>query len=60
MIKKIKWDFNVFKDKHIEYDLIIGRDLTSELKLDILFSKSKVSWEGIEIPMIDFRKFKKI
>ena len=57
--KIIKWDFNVFDDKHLEYDLIIGRDLMSELKLDILFSQSKVSWEGIEIPMIDFNKLKK-
>ena len=47
------------QDKHLEYDLIIGRDLMSELKLDILFSQSKVSWEGIEIPMIDYKTLKK-
>ena len=57
--KIIKWKFNVFENKHLEYDLIIGRDLMNDLKLDILFSKSKVAWEGIEIPMIDFRKLRK-
>ena len=49
----------MFENKHLEYDLIIGRDLMDDLKLDILFSKSKVAWEGIEIPMIDFRKLRK-
>ena len=49
----------MFENKHLEYDLIIGRDLMNDLKLDILFSKSKVAWEGIEIPMIDFRKLSK-
>ena len=31
----------------------------SVLKLDILFSKNVVSWEGIEIPMVDFRQLSK-
>ena len=31
----------------------------ASLKLDILFSKQSVAWEGIEIPMIDFRQLKK-
>ena len=58
--KKIfKWKFNVFEDQNLEYDLIIGRDLMSSLQLDILFSKQVVSWEGTEIPMIDFRKLHK-
>lgn len=39
--------------------MIIGRDLLADLKLDILFSKQTVSWEGIEIPMINFRTLKK-
>ena len=39
--------------------MIIGRDLMANLKLDILFSSQKVSWEGIEIPMIDFRTLRK-
>ena len=43
----------------MEYDLIIGRDLMSDLELDILFSKKVVSWEGIEIPMVDFRQLSK-
>ena len=45
----------MFKDKNLEYDMIIGRDLMADLKLDILFSKQTVSWEGIEIPMINYR-----
>ena len=43
----------------MEYDLIIGRDLMSSLQFDILFSKQVVSWEGTEIPMIDFRNLQK-
>ena len=57
--KIIKWNFNVFEDKNLEYDLIIGRDLMSVLKLDILFSKNVVSSEGVEIPMVDFRQLSK-
>ena len=57
--KTIEWKFNIFDDDKLEYDAIIGRDLMSSLGLDILFSKKSVAWEGIEIPMIDFRQLKK-
>ena len=39
--------------------MIIGRDLMTDLKLDILFSKKSVYWKGIDIPMIDFRNLPK-
>lgn len=55
----VKWKFNVFEDKNFEYYLIIGRGFMNYLRLDILFSKQKVSWEVIEIPMEDVRSLSK-
>jgi transposase InsO family protein len=33
------------------YDMIIGRDLMSELALDISFHTHAITWEGISVPM---------
>jgi len=35
------------------YDMIIGRDLMSDLGIDIQFSATSVVWDGMEIPMKD-------
>ena len=35
----------------LPYDLIIGRDLMHELKMDILFSENVVLWDGLRLPM---------
>jgi hypothetical protein len=35
------------------YDMIIGRDLMSDLGIDIHFSTTSVVWDGMEIPMKD-------
>ena len=34
------------------YDLILGRDLLRELKISFDYSKEKVIWDGIELPML--------
>jgi hypothetical protein len=57
--KNITWHFSVFEGKEVGYDVIIGRDLTLELKMDISFANKSISWEGIEIPMRNFNKLKK-
>ena len=36
---------------NLPYDLIIGRELMHELKLDILFSENEVLWDGLCLPM---------
>ena len=58
--KIIKWDFNVFDGDHLDYDVVIGRDILYNLKIDFSFDKTMVKWEGIEIPMLDFKKLKNI
>ena len=52
--KIINWKFSVAESKLIGYDMIIGQDLLSEIKMNICFDKNIVSWEEIEIPMRDF------
>ena len=57
--KNITWHFSVFEGDEVSYDVVIGRDLMLELKMDISFARKSVSWEGIEIPMRGFKKLKK-
>ena len=58
--KVITWNFSVTDSKDLGYDLILGRDLMTELKMDILFSQKTLNWEGISIPMRDFRRIQKL
>ena len=37
----------------LPYDLIIGRDLMHELKMDILFSENVVLWDGLRLPTLN-------
>ena len=48
----IKWDMYVTKNLGA-YDMILGRDLMTDLGIDIHFSTNSVMWDGIEIPMKD-------
>jgi hypothetical protein len=48
----IKWDMYVTKNLGA-YDMILGRDLMTDLGIDIHFSTNSVTWDGIEIPMKD-------
>ncbi len=57
--KIITWKFSVAEQDNLGYDIIIGRDLLLELKMNISFERKVVSWEGIDIPMRDFNKLKK-
>ena len=41
-------------DKRLNnYDMIIGRDLLSELGIDLLFSSGEMKWEQAIVPMRD-------
>ena len=57
--KIITWKFSVAEQDTLGYDIILGRDLLLELKMNISFEKKLVSWEGIDIPMRDYNKLKR-
>ena len=57
--KIITWHFSVFDEQEVGYNIVIGRDLMLELKMNISFENKTVSWDGIEIPMRDFNKLRK-
>ena len=57
--KIIEWKFSVTDSKDLGYDMIVGRDLLTELGIDISFKRKIVSWEGIDIPMRDFNRLRK-
>jgi hypothetical protein len=48
----IKGDMYVTKNLGA-YDMILGRDLMTDLGIDIHFSAKSVTWDGVEIPMKD-------
>lgn len=48
----IQWDVHVAKDLG-NYDMIIGRDLMSDLGIDIQFSTDTVRWEDSYMPFKD-------
>jgi Retroviral aspartyl protease len=47
--KLIEWDLHI-ADNMGAYDMVIGRDILSCLKIDICFSNQLVVWEGSEMP----------
>ena len=36
-----------------KYDMIIGSDLLSELKIDLLYSQQQIVWDEVVVPMKD-------
>jgi hypothetical protein len=48
----IEWDVHVTKSLGA-YDMIIGRDILTDLGIDIRFSNHTVEWDNSEIPMKD-------
>ena len=46
----IEWDIHL-TEKLGHYDMIIGRDLPTEMGIDINFSTSTCSWDNSVIPM---------
>lgn len=57
--KIIHWKFSLTESKDLGYDMIVGRDLMIELKINLSFDKRMVTWEDISIPMRDFHRLKK-
>ena len=57
--KIITWTFNVADKESLGYDMILGRDLLMELKMNVSFNRKIVTWEETEIPMRDFNKLRK-
>ena len=57
--KVVTWYFKVFEFTTLGYDMVIGRDIMSELGMDLSFNKKTMIWKGIEIPMRDFNKLRK-
>jgi gag-polyprotein putative aspartyl protease len=47
--KLIEWNLHVAENMGV-YDMIIGRDILSFLKIDIRFSDQVVIWDGSEMP----------
>ena len=47
--KVIEWNLHVTKDMK-NYDMIIGRDMLSFLKIDVLFSNQTIEWENYSMP----------
>jgi predicted aspartyl protease len=50
--KIIEWNAHV-TEQQFSYDMIIGRDLLSELGININFKTNKVEWDDVSIPMKD-------
>ena len=48
---EVQWACAIDENPNSTYDMIIGRDLQSALKMDILFSTNCLVWNGMTIPM---------
>ena len=57
--KIINWTFKVTDSNDLGYDMVIGRDLMTRLKINLLFEQQIVQWEGTQVPMRDFRNIGK-
>ena len=55
--KEISWKLHVAKNQQAlnGYDMIIGRDLLKKLSMQLDFEKGGTVWDGISVPMQDFR-----
>ena len=57
--KIINWEFHVTDYEDLGYDMILGRDIMTQLGINLSFDKSVIHWEGTEVPMRDYRKLKR-
>jgi hypothetical protein len=48
----IEWKFHGTVVRN--YDMIIGRDMLTDLGIDIRFSDNVISWDGAEMPLKEF------
>jgi len=52
--REVKWTMYVDETNNLSrYDMIIGRDLMSELGIDIKFSTGEILWDNASIPLRD-------
>jgi hypothetical protein len=49
----IEWDLHVAPDLGA-YDMIIGRDMLTDLGIDVRFSTQSIEWDGAEMPLKSF------
>ena len=56
----IEWKVHLTDNESMNYDLIIGRDLMTELGLDVLFSSNKIMWEHKTVPFKHYSATEKI
>ena len=49
--KHRKINFPIYLCKSMHYDLILGRNFISQLKLDLSFKTNSIEWDGLSIPM---------
>jgi hypothetical protein len=49
----IEWKFHVAPSLG-NYDMIIGRDMLTDLGIDIRFSDNVIGWDGAEMPLKEF------
>jgi len=59
--KTVTWEMHVDETPSgvSNYDIILGRDLLTNIGVDILFSSQQVTWENASIPMRDPEIFRK-
>jgi len=57
--KEIKWEMYVDESKHgsSRYDMIMGRDLMTELGFKIDFKTGHMEWDNAIVPMHDVNNF---
>jgi hypothetical protein len=48
---EVQWSCAIDETPNSTYDMILGRDLQSALRMDILFSTGTLVWNEISIPM---------
>ena len=48
----ITWTFAITENLS-SYDMIIGRDIMSDLQMDVKFSTNTIEWDGHEVPLKD-------
>jgi hypothetical protein len=48
---EVQWSCAIDENPNSTYDMILGRDLQSALRMDILFSTGTFVWNEISIPM---------
>ena len=50
--RQIEHVFHILpENSNLPYDMIIGRDLLRELKMDVLYSDNEVVWDDLRLPM---------